>query len=158
LRFFSALSAFFSAVTADKKRWKARINYGGKQHRLGTFATKQEAALKYDRAARQCGEAKPLNYQSIVAAEEAAQQARQAAEEAAQQARQAAPQKPRPPSGYYGVIAIGNRWVARISYGSKYHHLGTFANKQEAALEYDRAARQQCGKARPLNYESTASS
>jgi hypothetical protein len=34
--------------------------------------TKQEAALAYDREARPCGEDKPLNYESIEAAEEAA--------------------------------------------------------------------------------------
>jgi hypothetical protein len=46
-------------VSADKKRWIAYCN----KHHLGTFDTKQEAALAYDRAARQCGEDKPLNYE-----------------------------------------------------------------------------------------------
>jgi hypothetical protein len=46
--------------------------YDSKQHYLGTFDTKQEAALAYNREARQCGEDKPLNYESIAAAEEAA--------------------------------------------------------------------------------------
>jgi hypothetical protein len=48
------------------------IRYDNKQHRLGTFDTKQEAALAYDREARQCGKGKPLNYESIAAAGEAA--------------------------------------------------------------------------------------
>jgi hypothetical protein len=34
--------------------------------------TKQEAALAYDREARQCGKDKSLNYESIKAGEEAA--------------------------------------------------------------------------------------
>jgi hypothetical protein len=59
-------------VYADKKRWIAQIHYDSKRHNLGTFDTKQEAALAYDREARQCGEDKLLNYESITAAEEAA--------------------------------------------------------------------------------------
>jgi hypothetical protein len=50
-------------VTTNKKRWQAQITYDSKQHSLGTFDTKQEAAFAYDRAARQCGEDKPLNYE-----------------------------------------------------------------------------------------------
>jgi hypothetical protein len=59
-------------VSASKKRWNATIRYDSKRHNLGTFDTKQEAALAYDREARQCGEDKLLNYESIKAAEEAA--------------------------------------------------------------------------------------
>jgi hypothetical protein len=59
----------FYGVTANKKRWKAMIKYDGKQHSLGTFDTKQGAALAYDSKARQCGGDKLLNYESIAAAE-----------------------------------------------------------------------------------------
>jgi hypothetical protein len=136
-------------VYAIGKRWKAEITYGGKRHNLGTFDTKQEAALAYDRAARACGRDTLLNYESIKAAEEAAAEAQGSHIPA-----HSLPQpKPRPASGYYGVSAIGKRWQARITYGGEKHYLGTFATKQEAALAYDRAARE-CGGEKPLNYES----
>ena len=39
-------------VSANGKRWKARIRYGGSEHSLGTFGTKEEAGLAYDAAVR----------------------------------------------------------------------------------------------------------
>jgi hypothetical protein len=60
----------------------AAIYYGGKRHYLGLFGTKQEAALAYDREARQCGEDKALNCESTAAAEAAAATAAQIQEEA----------------------------------------------------------------------------
>jgi hypothetical protein len=48
-----------------------KVGSGG-QRSLGSFDTKEEAALAYDREARQCRKDKPLNYESIAAAEEAA--------------------------------------------------------------------------------------
>jgi hypothetical protein len=143
----------FHGVQAQRKRWQAQIRYGGKHHYIGIFDTKQEAALAYDRAAREHGGGKKqLNYASIEAAEEAAVQAQ--AEHILVHDMCAGP-KPRPASGFYGVYARGKRWVAQINYGGKVHFLGTFDTKQEAALAYDRQARQ-CGNDKPLNYESIA--
>jgi hypothetical protein len=136
-----------------RKRWKARIVYDNKEYYLGTFDTKQEAALAYDRKARQCGQDKLLNYASITAAEDAAAQAQ--AEQILVHDMCAGPKqpKPRPPSGYYGVHAAGKQWQAHICYDSEEHYLGTFDTKQEAALTYDRKARQR-GQDKLLNYES----
>jgi hypothetical protein len=132
-------------LVATKNGWQARINYGGKQHHLGCFDTKQEAALAYDKEARQCGEDMPLNNESITAAEEAAAQSQ--AEHALTHPTQP---KPLPSSGFYGVSASGKRWQAYIYYDSKWYHLGTFDTKQEAALAYDKEAKQ-CGEEKPLN-------
>jgi hypothetical protein len=140
-------SGFYGVSASNGKRWKVQIHYDSKQHNLGSFDTKQESALAYDRAARQCGEDKPLNYEGIKAAEEAAVHA--------QSDMRAGPKqpKPRPASGLYGVYASKKRWKVQIYYDSKTHHLGCFGTKQEAALAYDREARQ-CGEDTPLNYES----
>jgi hypothetical protein len=145
----------FYGVCADRKRWRAKINYDGKVHHLGSFDTKQEAALAYDREARQCGEDKLLNYESIKAAEDAAVQAQ--AEHILVHDMCASPLQPKPlplpASGFYGVSANGKRWQAKITYNRMQHNLGTFDTKQEAALAYDREARQ-CGEDKPLNYEN----
>jgi hypothetical protein len=138
----------YYGVSADKKRWKARMSYDGKEHHLGTFNTKQEAALAHDRKARQCSGDTILNYESSKAAEEAAVQAQ--AEYTLTHLQQ---QKPRPTSGFYGVYANGKRWVAKIIYDKKIHNLGSFGTKQEAAFAYDKAGRQ-CGEKKPLNYDS----
>jgi hypothetical protein len=47
-------------------------SYDSKQHHLGTFATKQEAALAHDRKARQGGRGGPLNCEREEAAAAAA--------------------------------------------------------------------------------------
>jgi hypothetical protein len=145
----------FYGVSAIKKRWQANITYDNKQHNLGCFDTKQEAALAYDRKARQCGKDKPLNYESIKAAEEAAVQSQ--VEHILVNDMCAGPKqpKPRPASGFYGVSANRKRWQAQIwiTLDREKHNLGYFDTKQEAALAYDKKARQ-CGKDKPLNYES----
>jgi hypothetical protein len=69
---------------ANRRRWLSTITYGGKKHHLGSFGTKQEAALAYDKEVRQLGEEKKaLNYDTI---EEAEEKVEEAVTEAATQA------------------------------------------------------------------------
>jgi hypothetical protein len=44
----------FAGVTWDKSKryWRAKINYGGKQHHLGSFDRERKAAQAFDTAAR----------------------------------------------------------------------------------------------------------
>jgi hypothetical protein len=72
----------YYGVYAEGVRWNAQIYHSKGRHRLGVFWTRQEAALVYDRAARVynttlaalCRQ-KPLNYESVEEAEEAATEA-----------------------------------------------------------------------------------
>ena len=61
----------YNGVMPNKKRWMVKINYNGKRHYLGTYDTKQEAALVYDETAMRCGEEKVLNFDSMEDAIEA---------------------------------------------------------------------------------------
>jgi hypothetical protein len=111
-------SSGFYGVSANNKRWQAKITYDGKQHYLRSFATKEEAALVYDRKARSCGEIKNLNWGTIAEGEQAAAQA--VAEYA--KSPRASTSKPPTVSGFHGVSPNGKRWQASISYiGGKLH-------------------------------------
>ena len=67
----------FYGVTKQRSNWNARIIIDGQQRlHCGSFGTKEEAALAYDRAAREHRPDLPTNYESIEAAEAAADRAK----------------------------------------------------------------------------------
>jgi hypothetical protein len=72
------LSGFYG-VEFNKPAWRARINYGNKMHLIGSFATKEAAALAYDRETRKRGFddgfERALNYDTIEEAQSAAAEA-----------------------------------------------------------------------------------
>ena len=65
----------YYGVRSDGKKWQARINYNGKKFNLGSFVTKEQAALAYDQAARVHTPEKPTNYTTLEEAQQAADRA-----------------------------------------------------------------------------------
>jgi hypothetical protein len=123
--------------------------------------TKQEAALAYDRAARKCGEERPLNYERIEAGDGAAEEAQAKYTPTHNLFSGPPPPKPRPAPGYCGVYAIGKRWKAHIYI---YIYISAMAARRATSApstpswrphspSYDRAARE-CGEEKPLSYDS----
>ena len=88
-------SGFYGVTKPTRSNWNARINIIDGQQRLhcGSFGTKEEAALAYDRAAREHRPDLPTNYESIEAAEAAADRAK------AEYMRQPKAPRKRPASG-----------------------------------------------------------
>jgi hypothetical protein len=63
------------SANTNGNKWSANISYGGKQHCLGSFNTKEEAAAAYDEAARKYRPDLPLNFSSAEAAASAVAEA-----------------------------------------------------------------------------------
>jgi AP2-like factor (ANT lineage) len=132
------------------------IWHNDKINHLGQFWTKGEAALAYDKAAREHRKNDAaFNYASMEEAEAAAAEAIKAQD---QQARQITGQGRASAPGFYGVIARRNnkalKWRATIRHRRKTSYLGTYGTKEEAALAYDKAARECKGGAAVCNYAS----
>jgi hypothetical protein len=149
-------------------KWESRIST--QQQSLGCFPTRERAALAYDKETRAMEarldaqalksklvkldiskpddvRGKPMNYDSMEAGEQAVKRSEAF--------------RPRwildrgcpilPKSMYHGVSASGTKWKAEIVYGGHRHHIGRFDRKEEAAVAYDKRAKEQAPE-RPLNY------
>jgi hypothetical protein len=112
------------------KPYLARVQHGGKNVCLGTFATAEEAALCLARSPE--GQA--------IAAERAAAPQPLTSEETRQQAQaeKLTLRVAKSKTGYYGVSLTKpsqpKPYQARVSLGGKTAHLGYFATAKEAAL------------------------
>jgi len=126
----------FKGVTKREKSYEARKKENGKQRRLGSFATAEEAALCYaryigaERAAAEAAEARVEGPQPLTADEARAAAAAEGLELVPSSIRK---------TGFKYVHALpGGKFEASVWDHDKTIHLGTFATAEEAALCYAR--------------------
>jgi hypothetical protein len=117
----------------SSSKWQADIRHTGKSHHLGWFDDEQDAARAYDRAARaHHGGKATLNFLA----------------EGEQGMGVGVISK------YRGVSwrKSSSNWRAYIYLHSKQHYLGCFDDEKDAAMAYDRAAREHHGDKAMLNF------
>ncbi len=113
-----------------KSKWRACVWSGGKDHHIGYYDDEVAAARDVDkwlvankrRPVNLDADDKPLEWQTTYA------------------------------SIYVGVHKHEGKWQAHIKVGNKLENLGTFATQKEAAVAYDRRARQLRNPRRGTNF------
>jgi len=125
-------------VCKSGKKYRTLIMYGGTQYYLGTFDTKEQAGMAYDRFVvdKSTKEVSyTLNYpkMSDLEREEAMN-----IEPPPKKKRKRG--NPNQKTGLIGVVKMRKKYQASITYGGTKHHLGTFDTKEQAGMAYDRAA------------------
>jgi hypothetical protein len=125
---------------ADRQKWEAQWYSPDTRKSVhgGYFATAEAAALCYDAAVRKHG-GKCVNFPDKGVGETQAHAGVQ-------------PPRPLAASGFRGVYANGDRFMAGISVDGRRKHLGAFATAEDAARAYDSRARELGWPAARLNF------
>jgi serine protease inhibitor ecotin len=123
-------------VFKNGKKYYPQIRYGGTMNSLGSFGTKEQAGMAYDRFVIDKSTEEisfTLNYPNM-SDHEREEALKVEEEEPVQQIRG----KPNQTTGLIGVYKIGEKYRAAIRYGGKTKSLGTFDTKEQAGMAYDR--------------------
>jgi len=129
------------------KKWRATIHKNGKSFWLGLFDTEEEAAKAYDAKARELfGEFAYQNFNNPVRPQKVLKL-------------RPAPRRPHrlhscSTSKFKGVSFCNRRknWRAYIYYYGQFFHLGYFSTATEAAIAYDKKAKELFGESFYLNF------
>jgi hypothetical protein len=134
---FGSVSKFKGvAFHRRHKCWIAKIAHQARAYHLGYFNSEVEAARAYDQKARELfGEFARLNFPN---------------ESIAPQGRR----EIKPTSVYKGIAWVSTRgiWTARLNAHGRRIYIGSFVDETEAALAYDKKAREVLGDAARLNF------
>jgi len=141
--------------------WRARIKHNYKEIQLGTFATKEEAALAFDNASRKYfGEFARLNFPEGPSEEvlQIIEDGRTAAAARMQQKLDSRDSK------YTGVRyeprsgSTIRPWRAHLNFESKYYYCGGWATEEAAALAYDKKRMELTNSSKGFNFPNGVTS
>jgi hypothetical protein len=139
----------YHGVFSTGVRYSAIFNTDGKRFHLGTFDTKQEAALAYDKSVRTKQRHTITNFSTL---EEGERLAAVAVEDFIKNRK-----RPLTKTGFLGVYNNGRKFEGRFKpNGAKIKTLGHYDTKEEAALAYDLAVREDHGIKALCNFSSIA--
>ena len=130
----------YRGISKARDRWKAEIKNNKVRKYLGVFDTKRDAAIAYDRAARERGDEQcDLNFPDMDHANEPAPMRTKS-------------RKVANSTGFKGVSKSGLRFQAKIKIDKKTKYLGQFETKEEAADAFDVAAIKRGDAKKNLNF------
>lgn len=136
-------SSKYKGVHFDKStgKWRASITVGGETKKLGRFEKEDDAAIAYNKAAStHFGE---HSYQNIVG---------ELNNNDFVEVKNIIQRRRINQNGYKGVYKNSGKFASKISIKGKMEHLGTFITKEEAAIAYDKKAKEIYGDKAVLNF------